>query len=56
MRISNKNAREPEKKIYGLDDNPTSMVELRKGLKEFCVGLISQLDAKINKRNEGLAE
>jgi hypothetical protein len=56
MRISNKNAREPEKKIYGLDDNPTSMVELRKGIKEFCVGLISHLDVKINKLNEGLAE
>jgi hypothetical protein len=33
MQISKKNAKEPEKKIYGLDGNPTSKVELRKGLK-----------------------
>jgi hypothetical protein len=41
MRISEKNSRELEKKTNGLDENPPSMVELRKGLKEFFAGLIS---------------
>jgi hypothetical protein len=38
MRISEKNSKEPKKKTNGLDNNPPSMVELRKGLKEFFCG------------------
>jgi hypothetical protein len=69
MRRSEKNVVEPEKKVGEpnkkagrSNDNSPSTLELREGIKEFCVGLISQvtiainalLDSKIDKLNEGL--
>jgi hypothetical protein len=60
MKRSRKKTEEKERKVGGFDNNAPSTLELSEGLKEFCAGLINQvntsLDSKIGKLNEEITE